>query len=366
MKIGILTFHRAINYGAVLQCFALYKKIESLGHDVEIIDYRPASIEKYRLLFHKHDFIMRKGILKKIRYVLSSLLLILTKKRTAKKFDTFLNNGMKFSNIVHFPNDIPKYYDLILFGSDQIWNPETCEGLDKIYWGQFEHGRTMLVTYAASIGRINILPSSVLDEISKYIHVYNSISVREKDLNEFLANKYEINSYIVCDPTILIEKEIYEKIIKYPQTTNYLVYYTVENDKNGYQFAYKVAEQINCSVIRLHAYLSPLRKQKIKYDSELSPSEFLGYIANSKCVVTNSFHATSFSIIFRKDFYCLSQKSNSRAHTLMSSLGIENRLIDSISDIKFTPVDYSQIDENITCYRRQSELFLSKILKHEF
>ena len=364
MKIGILSFHRAINYGAVLQCYALYKKIEALGHDVEIIDYRPASIEKYRKLFHKHDYVLQKGFLQKIRYILSSLLLVPTKKRTAKKFDSFLNREMKFSKVVNSQYDIPSYYDLILFGSDQIWNPKICEGVDAVYWGQFEHGGARLATYAASMGRSDTLDSDSICKIGKYIHSYEKISVREKDLKAFLKNEFSINSFVVCDPTLLLEKGVYERMLIAPKAMNYLVYYTVQNDEKGEWFATKIAEQINCPVIRLYAYLSPLRrKQGVRYDSELSPLDFLGYIANAKCIITNSFHMTAFSVIFRKNFYCLSQKSNSRVLTLLNSLELQNRLVNSISKVKYLSVDYSQVDEKLDSYKRLSSVFLTEVLE---
>lgn len=365
MKIGILTFHRAINYGAVLQCYALYKVLTNMGHDVEVIDYRPDSIEKYRMFFHKRDFHRLKGIKNKIRYIVSSLFLIPTKKRTSGKFDLFLNGYMTFSKVVKYPDDIPNYYDFIFFGSDQIWNPQTCEGLDPVYWGQFEHHNAIFATYAASIGRISLINDKLKSDIRTFIKAYDNISVRERDLSEFLEREFHVPSSIVCDPTILLKKEDYDILLRKPSIKNYLVLYTVEPDVKSEDFAEKISKQIGCVVVRLHAYLSPLKKQRTKFASELSPSEFIGYIANAKCIVTNSFHATSFSIIYRKDFYYLSQKSNRRAQDLMSSLGITNRLVRSDESIVFSHVDYCHIDEKTKEYKDNSLKFLTSVLDYE-
>lgn len=365
MKIGILTFHRAINYGAVLQCYALSKVLTHMGHDVEVIDYRSDSIEKYRMFFRKKDLLRLKGIKNKIRYFVSSLFLIPTKKRTSRKFDLFLNDHMKFSKVVKRPDDISNYYDFIFFGSDQIWNPQTCEGLDPIYWGQFEHHNAKFATYAASIGRISLINDKLKSDIRTFIKAYDNISVRERDLSEFLEREFHVPSSIVCDPTILLKKEDYDILLRKPSIKNYLVLYTVEPDVKSEDFAEKISKQMGCVVVRLHAYLSPLKKQRTKFASELSPSEFIGYIANAKCIVTNSFHATSFSIIYRKDFYYLSQKSNRRAQDLMSSLGITNRLVRSDESIIFSHVDYSNIDVKTKEYKESSLNFLTSVLNYE-
>ena len=150
-----------------------------------------------------------------------------------------------------------------------------------------------------------------------------------------------------------------------PKYDNYLLLYTVEPDLEAEQFAHNIAQQIHCEVIRLYAYLSPIKTQRLTYDSELSPYSFLGYIAQAKCVITNSFHATSFSIIFNKDFYYLSQISNSRADSLMTSLGITNRLVKSDKSIKFTHVDYSNIETRIKVYRKKSINFLISTLRND-
>lgn len=155
MKIGILTFHRAINFGAVLQCYALYRSLSDMGHTVEVIDYRPAYIEKYRKPFYWNDF-KKQGLLRKLKTLLSIPLVYWKKRTSAKVFDTFINQNLKTSKVVKKVQDIP-YFDIIFFGSDQIWSPRICEGIDPMYYGQLPKGKTKIVSYAASLGTPQVL-----------------------------------------------------------------------------------------------------------------------------------------------------------------------------------------------------------------
>ena len=132
MKIGILTFHRAINYGAVLQCYGLYETIKSMGHDVEIIDYRPECIEYYRRILPIFKIKHSVGWNNKLKALAYSLVSVKTVVNANKRFNAFLKNYFRFSKSFSQPKRIPQDYDIIFFGSDQIWSPQICYGFDSV------------------------------------------------------------------------------------------------------------------------------------------------------------------------------------------------------------------------------------------
>lgn len=358
MKIGILTFHRAINYGAVLQCYALYQTLSKWGHDVEVIDYRPTSIEKYRMFFRKKDLLRQRGLKKKLKYLLSCLSLIKSKKTIADKFDCFLMKNMSFSNVVKNSEDIPQDYDIIIFGSDQIWSPEHCEGLDKIYYGQFAKGHARFYTYAVSIGRLELIKEENAINFQKYIQVFDKISVREIHVQDFLRNRFGKKSDVVCDPALLMREEDIYPILNQSKEDNYVLLFNFVGGVEAVNFTTHIAEQLNARVIELKAVISPFRKKRYMR-TNLSPGDFLSYIRNARCVVTDSFHATIFSIIMHKDFYTLLRHNNNdRSKTILSYLGLADRQIDKRNSVSFSSVSYAGVDEKIEKLRQYSISFL--------
>ena len=145
MKIGILTFHRTLNYGAVLQCYALQELFRQRGHQVEVIDYRIQSVENERKLISLSILKSSKGFVIKIKYLVRNLLTYRTRKKAISSFNSFIERRLELSSPVEGIDGVPSNYDCILFGSDQIWNPKLCGGFDPVFWGQFSKGRTMFI-----------------------------------------------------------------------------------------------------------------------------------------------------------------------------------------------------------------------------
>lgn len=362
MKIGILTFHRAINYGAVLQCFALYKTLLSMGNEVEIIDYRPWFIEKYRKLFEKKDFQSAGGGWGKLRYLFSCASLIFSKKKTVKKFDLFLSKNMRYSD--KFKNDnVSTNYDLIIFGSDQIWSPETCNGLDSIYMGQFPKNNMKFISYAASVGKLETIQGKLATVFHNNLNAFDTISVREENLHLFLKHAYNIESNIVCDPSLLLQSKDYMQISQECNEDNFVLLFDLTDDNKAYNFAKRIAHQLNAKVIELKAVMNPFRKRNYMR-TEISPEQFIGYINKARCIITNSFHATSFSIIFQKDFYTLKRNSNNeRSRTLLSKVGLLERIVKTDEIVNYSPIDYISINSKIESFRTDSTKFIFGFLE---
>lgn len=362
MKIGILTFHRAINFGAVLQCYALYRTLSDMGHDVEVIDYRPAYIEKYRKPLYWNDF-KKQGFLSKIKALLMLPITYKNKKKSASVFDSFLNQHIKTTQVVKNVLDLPSF-DVIFFGSDQIWNPRICEGFDPLYYGQFPKGKTKLVSYAASLGTPQVLTKEQWDKIFPLMKSFDAISVRESKLAEYLQNG-GIKAKTVLDPTLLASKEIFERIVEKPQITGYVLLYMLEPDGNAITFANRIAKHRNLKLMRIRARRSPKMK-KSNYDDVVpnSVGEFLGYFKYADYVVNVSFHGTAFSVIFNKNFYTLKSRNYERAYGLLKSLGLLDRFVSPNDDVGGgNDIDYLNAIECLEKMRKASQEFLYSSLK---
>ncbi|MEH2916087.1 polysaccharide pyruvyl transferase family protein [Segatella copri] len=364
MKIGILTFHRALNYGAVLQCFGLYSVLQSLGYEPEIIDYRPESIERYRKFYSSATMKLYKGFFPKLKEFVASIIISCGRKKASHRFDSFLNKYFKLSCAFNEPKSMLSGYNAIIFGSDQIWSPSICFGFDKMYWGQFEHGKAKLITYAASIGGHNKLSSSDWLQINKYIEAYDSISVREIQLKNMLSNNCHKEIPVVVDPTILAGEKVFDEIAQKPIDTNYVLLFTLEQNDNSYSFAKNIADKEKLKVVTLKALPSYKKDKNMgKEVAAVSIEEFLGYFKYAKYIVAISFHGTVFSVLFRRDFYSLKCAQGDRAYNFLKSIGLENRMVDANNLIYPTKVDYSDVSNKIERLRSTSMQYLKDSLK---
>ena len=364
MKIGIVTYHRALNYGAVLQCMSLYSALKKLGHDVEVVDYRPEAIEAYRMYFRWKDFKKSRGVIAKLRYLFSCITLIVSRFKTVSKFNRFLKDNIQLSSVVSSVNDAPKYYDVVFFGSDQIWNPAINEGVDKVYLGQMPKGHAKFYTYAVSMGRLDLFKGKVEEEYRKYISYFDGLSVRETTMQAFLKEKLGRDSEVVCDPSLLITKEECEAMVVKPKDEGYVLLFILDGNPDALGFANRIAQQLGKKVIRIGAVQNPFHRYHSEVRAELSPAEFLGYIQYADCVVTNSFHATSFSLIMQKNFYTILRKNNNdRAKTILGVAGLENRLADAKDNIEFKEINYQGVGERLEGYKESSMEWIQKCLE---
>lgn len=366
MKIGILTFHRALNYGAVLQCYALFETLKNMGHDVEVIDYRPPYIEKYRKLFYKREF-KKMSVAKKIDTLLKLPLTYWSKRKAIKAFDEFLFQHLQFSYLVRTASDIPSYYDVIVFGSDQIWNPRICEGFDSIYWGQFEKGKTRYVTYAPSMEGYDFFSKEQWGVIKKMTKIFNAISVREEVLKMELKkwiNRYDVEW--VLDPTLLTSPNILRSLTAKPFYEKYVFLFTVQDRQLPYMLAKQLAELKNLSIVTVHAIprLNILSKEKnvIKLDA-CTPLQFLGLIQYADYIVTNSFHATALSIQMEKEFYSVQCPRPKRIQGILSALCLTERFVKSFKEIKEGhKIDYYEVNNKMKIMRKSSLQYLKNNL----
>ena len=296
MKVGILTFQFADNYGAVLQCLALQEACKKYGAEACVINYLPPKM------------VSKKTRMKKL----------LLPKGFEKKFEQFRKT--------HFQRiPVKESCDVILVGSDQVWNANINEYDDFWISPQMKYHR--LCSYAASFGksRLSKQEEDYLLDHKPDFEKYYSITVREKAGQEFLK-KLQVESETVCDPTLLFYNEpvFYEKLAEkseYETGGDYILVYSLEHSAQLDEMTQKVKKETGRKVIALHPMNDRLQSCD-EFAEDASVYDFLALIKNAACVLTNSFHGLAFSYIFRKKVYCVHHSSlSSRQSELIEKSG---------------------------------------------
>lgn len=364
MKIGILTFHCAHNYGAVLQCYALQEVLKGIGCEVEVINYRSDYLVNPYKWFDINRFIPKISF-KAVKNNIKEIILLRTRYKRYKAFENFINHKLNLSNKVTKDN-IPSIYDTYILGSDQIWSSKITNGIDPVFCGNFpfKKGRKKYIAYAASM-EIKTLSSCENEYYKKSLNKIDFISVREYQLKALLQPLTGKKIETVLDPTILADSSIWGKFLRpFKNGKKYVVKYQVRCDENTSRIANEIARQIDAEVIEVAACINyPLCKNNLQC---ASPEEFLSLIKYSSCVVTTSFHGTVFSVIFNRPFYCLYLNDNqdSRSMSFLKNIGLENRMVCKSDTPTFTEIDYGEINIRIAELRNNSMNFLTDALYH--
>lgn len=358
-KIGILTFHNAINYGAVLQCFALQETIKKVNNDVTIINYQSKNIKNSNKLLHFDNL---KLFIKDFVFLPYNIV----KKR---KFDTFLNENLNLSNkIKHdsFDENVNQNYDIVIVGSDQVWNSKLVDKEEDVYF--FKNIKVEKNSYSASVGN---LTTKNLENIKEMTKDFKNVSVREEDLKEALVEKYNLVVEHTLDPTLLLTKNDWECSMvkdKNKVKDNYVLIYLLQQNS----LFESIANYLIDNNFVKKAYTFSKKKLGIANISNkitAGPIEFVNMFYNSSYVVTNSFHGLAFSIIFEKQFFVLlPNEREGRLVSLLKKLKLENRIIKQIEDIPKVSkdiIDYNKVKSMLEKERINSINYIKKILENE-
>lgn len=365
MKIGILTFQNAHNWGAILQLYALKTYLENQGYNVKVINYINPFIEKNYSKKIKID-LKAKNIKSFLREIKKTINKIYTGKQRIEKwnlFNSFIQNEiLNNDDKVYKKEDIEKLdLDYIICGSDQIWNPFLTGGLDEVYFGT-NNKKAKKISYAASMG-IKELPNDEEVKFKNYIKNLNYISVRENTLKKYIEQFTDKEVYKVLDPTLLIDKSEYLKIEKKIDLKNYLLLYTLISNKKLLKIAKKIAKQLNLQIIEL-CYDKNINNFHHRQIANVGPREFISLIHNASFIITNSFHGTVFSIILNKQFYTIPNKGvNSRIDEILKITGLQDRQIENIDEIDLSKkIDFNLSEEKLKKEQLKSKQFLKQFL----
>jgi hypothetical protein len=362
IKVGIVTIHMAYNYGAVLQAYALKHTIRKLGNICEIIDYRVESI--YGCYYPFADFYL-SGLnlfsITGLRYIKYNLLSKIRWDKTAK-FEHFIKKELS-KNRIHNLKELKDIdYDIVVYGSDQIWNRSITGGeFEPFYFGKEIPHEVKKISYAASCGNAN----EDLKDDSYFLELvdeFDSISVREYELKDYLVSAGK-KAEVVLDPTLLLDKNEWIDFIKKTnrRSEKYLLIYTIYDSPSIRQRAKKIAKENGLKIYEIDPNGETCAD---KVFNNLSPYEFVEVFSNAMYVLTNTFHGTCFSVIMNKEFEVYLDKhkrNNSRIVNFLTTIDLGNRISfsENGNEIKMKEkIDYMRVNLQLTSLRKKSIEYL--------
>ena len=344
MKIGILTFHRAENFGAVLQAYALQFFLCRLGHVVYIVDYRCSFLECMYEILNPSILWSRKNFFRSAKLYFNRLSFVQTLKTKKEKYRQFRDAYLLLSpKVISYPKE---QYDAYIVGSDQVWNFGLTGGVNPVYLLDFPMKKsTIKLSYAASSESFicQRIMNGQYKKALRQLNSFDAISVRENELKDALGKYLNKKIDVHIDPTFLLEKSDYEKILIRPAETNYILVYHLHESIEGTKIAENLSQDTGKKIIEIHASVTRRKDDNQKYD--LGPLEILGYIYGADTIITTSFHGLALSLIMEKDVWVINKGQNTRQKNLLNLLGINNRLILSYSELvkNNKTIDYSMV-----------------------
>lgn len=360
MRIGIITYHRALNYGAALQAFSLTEHLKSKGYNAEVIDYRCPRIESdyYKLIPSKA---------KSFRAIISSVMKYPKKRKRAALFRKFENKQCYLSSTSYDKNSISKSnaeYDVFISGSDQVWNNYGSDS-DFNYFLEFVDDSKKKIAYSASFGYKKV-PEFLVEDYKRLLNRFDAISVREKSGAIIVKNLIDKNAYVTCDPVLLLDEDTWNRKIdiNIEMKEPYLLCYFLAFNNAALDYATTYASKTGLKVVAINNIQKDF--PGVKMLKFVSPERFVSLFANASAVITDSFHGTVFSLTFHKPFNTfVSEKSgvSSRIESLLDRLGLMSHIVSDFEKSDWTTIDYKTVNESIKAYRNSSISFLEESLK---
>ena len=368
MKIGILTYHRAENYGALLQAYALRTYLQGLGHEVSFVDYWP----DYHVNFFKvfsWDRFKHAGWKGKLEYLLGATLWYCPKRKRSKKLQKFIKEQLGVSGKPRYNEKTKEteHFDVVVYGSDQIWRKQNMGGVgfDDWYFGAKNVQANKKIVYAGSMGTVKTTTAD--DEyVSRMMKNFQAISVREDDLQGYLQ-KMQIPSTLVIDPVFLLSKEQWQQVAapRSDKKGKYILFYNLLNKAESVRFAEKLSKETGLPIKEINKKML-FRHIGKRYISTASVPEFLRLVQDADYVISNSFHGVAFSLIFQKQFFAvgMGEKAN-RVKTLLANARCIERYIDERynKQIQFETIEVGNEISNLDTLVRKSIDFLTQALE---
>ncbi|WP_025761930.1 polysaccharide pyruvyl transferase family protein [Dyadobacter tibetensis] len=324
MKIVILTFHYANNYGALLQCYALSEVLKLKGHTVNLLNLNKPP--------------KKTSLRNRIRFAIYHYRLNKFRKEYLPK------PTRKYINYSELKADLP-VADCFIVGSDQVWNPQITGDNCLEYFFSFLQDSQKRIAYAASFGLSSWTSTQFDDDIKTFLGKFDSVGIREDSGVEIAKEIFGIRSKQVLDPTLLLDN--YDNLTGPTTTKSSLITYKFAKDDDWFSFVRAVSVQLNLDPIALN-------ENKPQKDVKISPftsvEEWVRKIREASFVITDSFHCMVFAIIFNKPFVVLPAHPEriGRMLSLLKSLNLSDRFFYQKEDILSSNILSTDIDYNIT------------------
>lgn len=334
MKIGILTYHRAHNFGAILQALATLCVVQKLGHDVFFVDYWPD--------YHRRRYILKKpSILLSIAKPHRLLKYLRTKGNKIAR----INKYFSFINIYVAPfcRNIDEEYDAVLYGSDQIWRKQKeLNGFNSMYFASRDINAKKYIAFSASTDRLPSEEDKV--EFKNLLTNFDAISVREEQLLKY-CNSLGLQTEQVLDPTFLLSSLEWCNYLNIQKTGEapYALFYIMKQGVFDINVIRKFCSKRGLRLKILHGY--SIDKDDKENISIADPRDFINLIYNAEVVFTSSFHGLAFAINMEKEFYVSTDFGVDRIKSLLDTFELGDRFVDGKSPIgEFAPIDYNKVN----------------------
>lgn len=372
MKVGIVTISSAHNYGCMLQAWGLQEYVKKLGYEVDIINLRLDCIDTlYKPLN------LYKGLknAKRFRKLRSALWLNLKKKgihanRKYKKFESFIAHQLHTTKCYHsyqelVDSKVGDNYDILITGSDQVWNGAITGGLNRAFFLNFTKKPVRKLSFASSVGKTE-LKDYEKEFFKHYLKNFDAIAVREESAKMMLTPLTDKQIDVVVDPTLLLDVNDFDKLKKPSRyKKGYIFVHVINADNQVRPIAEKLSKLTGLPVIH--------NRPDKRYSNELGRfddagvEEFIGLVENAEYVVTNSFHATVFAIIYQRKFFTIPhEKYPERMVHLLNTLELTDYLINDAAKLPSNPdkVDYhfDKVHELWDSQKKQSQDVLKREL----
>lgn len=327
MKIGIVTIHSANSYGGMLQAFATQEFFGRYG-DTSIIDYKSEHIEKTMNLLRFGDG--SRGLLRGGK----DLFRVFPRKRLLENFKKFSNKFLNIDKIEkkHLNNGYLDKYDVIVSGSDQIWNPKIMGGLDKNYFLDFNFSGKR-ISFASSMGSYKYSENELLD-VKSMLQKYNFISVREGDTANYLSSSLGFEVKKFADPTLMIAGSDWrDRFNIIDGCGGYIAIYALKKNDLMKKIINKTVKKLGMKSVAIDQ--DPFVGYNVdRHVNDAGPEDYLKIIGGSSFIITNSFHGTVFALNFNIPFLVIPPESGeNRIKGILSDCGMINRYCESLDDV---------------------------------
>lgn len=372
MRVGILTYHFSDNYGALYQAYALRKWFLDNACEAMFINYHPKHVEEGAPIVWALTSGAMKANLKSVFLTLMNLKSRwFGNRELMRAFSCFRRDALavreeRLRSVAEVEGSLA-HFDLIVCGSDQIWNPSAQFGIDRVYFACFRtKGPVRRISYAASFGR-DSLDSAYRDEARDYLQCLDAIGLRELSGIDIVKEISGRDAVCVPDPTLLLGS--FEGLLRFvPRyADDYVFCYALRSADGIRSVAKLIGERLGA---RIMSPYNPLRRwRQIGMTILPGPVEWLARLRDARVVVTNSFHGVALSIILRKEFVAVGllggkRDMNARVLNLLSQVGLGNRFVSDANDgqvdeLLRSPIDWMSVAPRVKAMQRVGSDYLN-------
>lgn len=365
-KVGIITFHNSYNCGSMLESYAMQKIVEKCNKKAEIVNFSSKGQKELYGVWNKNNSL--KNIIKNILVVPA----IGKVKINNEKYENFKNENFNLSKEYSVMSEIKEDdYSIVIAGSDQIWNITIQDHDDSYFLPWVKNAKR--VAYAPSFGAKKISDNTDnIDKYKKYLNNFDALSVRENNGQEWIKEMIGKEVPVLLDPTLLLDRKDYEEIENkdIEIEDKYIFFYSPSFDRNICKFVKRIADKYGLKVITWSTksyYFKMVKSFGFELPEYEDPSVYLNLIKNAELVMTTSYHGTIFSTIYRKKFITIKNGgmygNDDRVKTLLSQLGMEDRLIPFVFDESYNylqDINYEKYDKQLPDLRERSLKYIKE------